>query len=76
MKQWLKNKWKKTLNAGLDILLFIVPVLEVTELIAVIPYEYLPWYMLGALILRRTARYLEDYMEKKDAGVVEDNKEQ
>ena len=72
MKQWLKNKWKKTLNTSLDILLFIVPVLEVSELIAVIPYEYLPWYMLGALILRRSARYLEDYMEKKNAVVADD----
>lgn len=75
MKQWLKKKGKKTLNAVLDILLFVVPVLEVSELIAVIPYEYLPWYMLGALILRRTARYLEDYLEKKDADLA-GNKEQ
>ena len=75
MKQWLKNKGKKTLNATLDVLLFVVPVLEVTELIAVVPYEYLPWYMLGALILRRTARYLEDYLEKKDADLA-GNKEQ
>lgn len=67
MKQWLKNKWKKTLNAVLDTLLFVVPVLEVSELIAVIPHEYLAWYMLGALILRRSARYLEDYLEKKNA---------
>ena len=75
MKQWFKNKWKKTLNAALDILLFIVPVLEVSELIAVIPYEYLPWYMLGALILRRSARYLEEYMEKKNAIVADDKKQ-
>ena len=75
MKQWFKNKWKKTLNTTLDILLFIVPVLEVSELIAVIPYEYLPWYMLGALILRRSARYLEEYMEKKNA-IVADGKRQ
>ena len=75
MKQWFKNKWKKTLNTTLDILLFIVPVLEVSELIAVIPYEYLPWYMLGALILRRSARYLEEYMEKKNAIVADDKKQ-
>ena len=75
MKQWFKNKWKKTLNTTLDILLFIVPVLEVSELIAVIPYEYLPWYMLGALILRRSARYLEDYMEKKNAVVADDKRQ-
>lgn len=75
MKQWFKRKGRKTLHAILDVLLFIVPVLEVSELIAVIPYDYLPWYMLGALVLRRGTRYLEEYLEKKN-DLAKSDKEQ
>jgi hypothetical protein len=48
----------KFLRWTLDILMFIVPVLELTELIQFIPMEYLPWYMLTTVLLRRTLRTL------------------
>lgn len=51
---------KKFLNWTLDTLMFVVPILELTEMIAVIPTEYLPWYMLATVILRRTVRVLEE----------------
>ena len=54
--------FKKTLNLILDVLMFVVPILELTELVAVIPVEYLPFYMLGAVILRRSVRLLEEYL--------------
>ena len=62
----MKKGWKRFLNWLLDILLFLVPILEVSELIAVIPYEFLPWYMLATLILRRGARLLEEHLEKNN----------
>jgi hypothetical protein len=40
--------------------MIIVPVLELTEMVAVIPIEYLPWYMLGTVLLRRAVRVLEE----------------
>jgi hypothetical protein len=75
MKQRLKNKWKKLSHIVLDTLLFVVPILEVSEMIAIIPTEYLPLYMLGTLILRRLVRLLEEVMEKKNVEL-EANKEQ
>lgn len=56
---------KKILNYILDGLMFIVPILELTEMIAVIPVEYLAWYMLAAVLTRRFARLLEEYLERK-----------
>lgn len=76
MKQWFKEKGEKLLNWTLDGLLFVVPILEVTELIAVIPGEYLAWYMLTALILRRAVRILEDYLRKEKDVIVASDKEQ
>jgi hypothetical protein len=75
MTDWLKNKWKKFLNGFLDVLLFVVPLLEVSEMVALIPQEYLPLYMLAALILRRLVRVLEERMEKKDADLADDKRE-
>jgi hypothetical protein len=49
----------KGLNYLLDFLMIVVPILEISELIAIIPREYLPWYMLGTVVLRRLARILE-----------------
>jgi hypothetical protein len=76
MKQWFKEKGEKLLNWTLDGLLFVVPILEVTELIAVIPGEYLAWYMLVALILRRAVRILENHLRKEKDVTVASNKEQ
>lgn len=54
---------RKTLNFVLDLLMFVVPILELTEMVAVIPTEYLPFYMLGTVILRRSVRLLEEYLD-------------
>jgi len=37
-----------------------VPIMEISEFIAIIPVEYLPWYMLGTVLLRRLVRILEN----------------
>lgn len=54
----------KLLNFFIDFLMFVVPILELSEMLAVIPPEWLPWYMLGTVILRRTLRLLEEYLAK------------
>lgn len=54
----------KLVNYLIDGLMFIVPILELSELIAVIPVEYLPWYMLATVILRRVVRLVEDSRAK------------
>lgn len=57
----MKKSWKtKVIDWSLDTLLFIVPILELTELMAVIPPEWLPWYMLATVILRRMVRLIEE----------------
>jgi hypothetical protein len=58
-----KRQWKKFLNWSLDVLMFIVPILELSELIAIIPVEYLPFYMLATVILRRIVRLLEEKLD-------------
>lgn len=46
--------------------MFVVPILELSELLAVIPPEWLPWYMLATVILRRIVRLIEEY--RADVG--------
>ena len=58
----------KVLNGILDFLMFIVPLLELTEIMAVIPPEYLPWYMISTVILRRALRMLEDHLKKDEVN--------
>jgi len=60
-----KKLWSKFLHYLLDGLMFVVPVLEITEVMAVIPPEYLPWYMLVTVMLRRLVRLLEEYSDAK-----------
>jgi hypothetical protein len=60
-----RAKKVKTLNYVLDFLMMVVPILELTELIAIIPIEYLPYYMLSAVIARRAIRMLEDHLNVK-----------
>ena len=55
----------KFANWLLDFLMMAVPVLELTELIAIIPIEYLPYYMLATVLARRGIRMLEDYVGAK-----------
>lgn len=62
-----KTSWK-WLEWFMDFLMFIVPILEMTEIVAVIPQQYLPYYMIATVILRRALRKLEDRL-----GVTEDN---
>lgn len=52
----------KLLNFFVDFLMFVIPILELSEMLAVIPPEWLPWYMLGTVILRRTLRLLEEHL--------------
>lgn len=54
----------KILNGLMDFLMFIVPLMELTDLMAVIPPEYLPWYMISTVVLRRILRMLEDHLKK------------
>ena len=55
----------KFLNGLLDTLLFVVPFMELTEIMPLMPPEYLPWYMLTAAVIRRLVRVLEDYLIEK-----------
>ena len=55
----------KVLHWLLDFLMMIVPIMELTELIAIIPIEYLPYYMLATVLARRGLRMLEDHLAKK-----------
>jgi hypothetical protein len=55
----------KLLNFILDVLMLVVPFLELTELIAIIPPEYLPVYMLCSVLARRAMRTLEEYLASK-----------
>ena len=55
----------KVLHWLLDTLMLVVPILEITELIAIIPIEYLPYYMLTTVLARRGIRVLEDHLAKK-----------
>ena len=57
----------KFANWLLDFLMMAVPIMELTELIAIIPIEYLPYYMLATVLARRGIRMLEEYLAKKAA---------
>jgi hypothetical protein len=50
----------KLLDYFLDFLMFVVPILELADLMAFIPPEYLPYYMITTVVLRRLLRLLED----------------
>ena len=50
----------KLLDYFLDFLMFVVPILELADLMAFIPAEYLPYYMITTVVLRRLLRLLED----------------
>ena len=50
----------KLLDYLLDFLMFVVPILELSDLMAFIPPEYLPWYMISTVVLRRLLRLLEE----------------
>jgi hypothetical protein len=51
---------KTALNYLLDFLMFVVPILELTDFMTFIPAEWLPYYMITTVVLRRLLRLLED----------------
>lgn len=51
---------KQLTNSTLDGLMFVVPILELSGVMALIPPEYLPVYMLAITGLRRLVRILEE----------------
>jgi hypothetical protein len=69
VKDFFKKIGMKALHGVLDTLMIVVPFLEITEVIAVIPVEYLPWYMLGTVLLRRLLRILEGRLNVKAPDV-------
>lgn len=53
------------LNYILDFLMFVVPLMELSEVATIIPPEWLPWYMLSTVVLRRALRMLEEKLNAK-----------
>ena len=61
----------KLLDYLLDFLMFVVPILELSDLMAFIPPEYLPYYMISTVVLRRLLRLLEDKLRAPTQTPVE-----
>mgnify|MGYP000373162663 FL=1 len=40
--------------------MFVVPILELTDVMTFIPVDWLPYYMITTVVLRRLLRLLED----------------
>ncbi len=62
---------KKALEWLLDFLMFVVPILELTDFMTFIPPEYLPYYMIATVVLRRLLRLLEDKLRAPTQTPVE-----
>ena len=62
---------KKALEWLLDFLMFVVPILELSDLMAFIPPEWLPYYMITTVVLRRLLRLLEDKLRAPTQTPVE-----
>lgn len=61
----------KILNYLLDFLMFVVPILELADVMAFIPLEWLPYYMITTVVLRRLLRLLEDKLRGSTQTPVE-----
>ena len=61
----------KLLDYFLDFLMFVVPILELSDLMAFIPPEWLPWYMITTVVLRRLLRLLEEKLRGSTQTPVE-----
>jgi hypothetical protein len=48
--------------------MFVVPVLEMTEAIAIVPEDYLPYYMFSTVVLRRVVRVVQDWMKEREGA--------
>jgi len=62
---------KKSLELLLDFLMFVVPILELTDMMTFIPAEWLPYYMITTVVLRRLLRLLEDKLRGNTQTPVE-----
>jgi hypothetical protein len=62
---------KKALELLLDFLMFVVPILELTDLMTFIPTEWLPYYMIATVVLRRLLRLLEEKLGRSTQTPVE-----
>lgn len=62
---------KKTLELLLDFLMFVVPILELTDVMTFIPPEWLPYYMISTVVLRRLLRLLEEKLGRSSQNTVE-----
>lgn len=62
---------KKGLELLLDFLMFVVPILELTDMMTFIPVEWLPYYMITTVVLRRLLRLLEDKLRGNTQTPVE-----
>lgn len=61
----------KILDYLLDFLMFVVPILELADIMAFIPPEWLPYYMITTVVLRRLLRLLEDKLRGSTQTPVE-----
>ena len=61
----------KALNWLLDFLMFVVPILELTDVMTFIPVDWLPYYMITTVVLRRLLRLLEDKLRAPTQTPVE-----
>ena len=62
---------KKSLELLLDFLMFVVPILELTDVMTFIPVDWLPYYMITTVVLRRLLRLLEDKLHAPTQTPVE-----
>ena len=62
---------KKSLELLLDFLMFVVPILELTDVMTYIPVDWLPYYMITTVVLRRLLRLLEDKLRAPTQTPVE-----
>lgn len=62
---------KKALELLLDFLMFVVPILELTDVMTFIPVDWLPYYMITTVVLRRLLRLLEDKLRAPTQTPVE-----
>lgn len=62
---------KRALELLLDFLMFVVPILELTDVMTFIPPDWLPYYMISTVVLRRLIRLLEDKLGRPTQTPVE-----
>lgn len=62
---YMRTYGEHALNLFLDGLMFIVPLLELVGGMNVIPPDWLPWYIVGMVILRRLVRILQKWLHRE-----------